>query len=284
MIDSRIIFFGTPKTARDTLSLLLRAGIMPQMVVTTPDEPKGRGLALTPPPVKVLAEEKGLPVFQPERFDESAIETVRNEKPDLFIVAAYGKLLPETLLALPKFGTLNIHPSLLPKYRGASPVRDAILSGDTETGVTIIALDKEMDHGPIVAQKALDITNTPKARELEKTLFHMGAEMLIEVLPDFIKGKLVPTEQQHDMATFTRKWTKEDGLVDIAGDPQSMLRKIRACDGWPGAYFFAERNGKRIRVNIIDAHIEDGALLIDRVVPEGKKEMSYVDFMRGAQH
>lgn len=284
MIDARIIFFGTPEMARGVLSELLRAGIVPDMVITTPDEPKGRGLTLTPPPVKTLAEEKGIPVFQPERIDESAIETIRSEKPNLFIVAAYGKLLPDALLAIPKFGTLNIHPSLLPKYRGASPVRDAILSGDTETGVTIMLLDKEMDHGPIVAQEKVGIVDVPKARELEERLFRIGAELLVRILPDFIRGKITSVPQEHDKATFTRKWTKEDGLIDVSGDPASTLRRIRACDGWPGAYFFLERNGKRMRVNVVDAHIEGETLLIDRVVPEGKKEMSYADFVRGAQH
>jgi len=291
MSPIRIIFFGTPNAAQYVLEELLRAGVTPNMIVTAPDQAKGRGLELTPPPVKIFAEKKGVPVFQPEKIDDSAISIIKKENPDLFIVAAYGKILPEILLAIPRLGTLNIHPSLLPKYRGASPVRDAILSGDQETGVTIILLDTEVDHGPIVAQKTLDIQNVPKACALEEKLFHMGGVMLAGLLPDFVKGKITPVPQDHARATFTKKWKKEDGLVDIAGNPIAVLRHIRACDGWPGAYFFIEQNGpkapagtrasKKIRVGITDAHIENDVLTIDRVIPEGKREMSYEDFLRG---
>lgn len=281
MSPIKIIFFGTPHVASYALEELFRAGIVPHMVVTAPDEPKGRGLALTPPPVKVFAEKKGVPVFQPEKIDDSAITTIKKENPDLFIIAAYGKILPETLLTVPRLGALNIHPSLLPKYRGASPVRDAILSGDSETGVTVIILDAEMDHGPIVAQKTLDIQDAPRARVLEEKLFRIGGEMLASLLPDFVKGKITPVPQNHAHATFTKKWKKQDGLIDVAGDPIISLRRIRASDGWPGAYFFAERNGEKIRVGIVDAHIENNELVLDHVIPEGKREMSYTDFLRG---
>lgn len=281
MHNLRIIFFGTPNAARYALEELLRAGIVPHMVVTAPDEKAGRGQVLTPPPVKMLAEEKGIPVFQPERINEATIATIVNEKPDLAIVAAYGKILPEPLLAALKYGVLNIHPSLLPKYRGASPIRDALLSGDAETGVTIIVLDKETDHGPIVAQETYGIRDIPKARVLEERLFRIGGEMLARLLHDFVKGNIVPRPQEHVRATFTRKWKKEDGLIDMSGDAVAALRRIRACDGWPGAYFFIKKNGRDMRINIVDAHVADNTLIIDRVIPEGKREMPYADFLRG---
>lgn len=287
----RIIFFGTPDAARYVLEELFRAGIVPNMIIASPDEPKGRGLEIAPPPVKVYAEQKGIPVFQPKRLDDESIATIAEEKPDIFIIAAYGKILPQALLAVPRRGAINIHPSLLPKYRGASPVRDAILSGEGETGVSIMQIDEKMDHGPIIAQKKVDIHDVPKARTLEERLMRTGGRMIVNILPDFLKGNIKPIPQDHAKATFTRKWKKEDGLVDILGDPIAALRRIRACDGWPGAYFFAGRNdpkapmgaltSKKIRVNIADAHITDGKLVLDLVIPEGKREMPYADFLRG---
>ena len=287
----RIIFFGTPDAARYVLEELFRAGIVPNMIIASPDEPKGRGLEIAPPPVKVYAEQKGIPVFQPKRLDDESIATIAEEKPDIFIIAAYGKILPQDLLAVPRRGAINIHPSLLPKYRGVSPVRDAILSGEGETGVSIMQIDEKMDHGPIIAQKKVDIHDVPKARTLEERLMRTGGRMIVNILPDFLKGNIKPIPQDHAKATFTRKWKKEDGLVDILGDPIAALRRIRACDGWPGAYFFAGRNdpkapmgaltSKKIRVNIADAHITDGKLVLDLVIPEGKREMPYADFLRG---
>ena len=190
MSSLRIIFFGTPNAALYALEELLCAGIVPNLVVTMPDEPKGRGLILTPPPVKILAEEKGIPVFQPERIDESAIATIAAENPDLFIVAAYGKILPKALLDISRLGAINIHPSLLPKYRGASPIRDAILSGDTETGVTLILLDEKMDHGPIIAQEKMDIRDIPPARILEENSFAREERCSRIYCPTSRKGKL----------------------------------------------------------------------------------------------
>lgn len=283
MSPLHIIFFGTPDAARYVLEELLRAGVVPNMVVTGADERKGRGLLVTPPPVKMLAEQKGIAVFQPEAWDESALDIIASEKPDLFIVAAYGKLFPQKLIVLPRLGAINVHPSLLPKFRGASPVRDAILSGEKETGTSIMRMDEKMDHGPVIAQEKAGIEDVPKARELEERLMRLGGKMIIHMLPDLVRGKIIAVEQDHARATFTHKWKKEDGLVDIAGDPKAALRRIRACDGWPGAYFFTERNGKRVRVGIIDAHISDGKLVITRVLPEGRKEMDYGDFVRGSQ-
>lgn len=283
MSPIKIIFFGTPDAARYVLEELLRMGVVPNMVVTSPDERRGRGLLITPPPVKTLAEQRGIAVFQPEAWNENALDIIASEKPDLFIVAAYGKLLPQKLIVLPRLGAINVHPSLLPKFRGASPVRDAVLSGEKETGTSIIRMDEKMDHGPVIAQEKMDIQDMPKARELEERLMRLGGKMIVRVLPNLVRGKITAVEQDHTRATFTHKWKKEDGLVDIANDPEEALRRIRASDGWPGAYFFMERNGKHVRVGIIDAHISDEKLVITRVLPEGRKEMDYGDFVRGSQ-
>lgn len=278
----RIVFFGTPEVAVYVLDELAAAGITPVLIVTAPDAPKGRGLILTPPPAKVWAEAHSVPVLQPQKLDEEFLLNLRPFTYDLFIVAAYGKIIPEQIIHLPRYETLNVHPSLLPRLRGASPIQTAILE-ERETGVTIMLLDKEMDHGPIIAQKKIAIEPwPPRSVELERILATEGGKLLAEVIPQWITGSLVRREQDHDRATFCKKLSPADALVDIAGDPETTLRKIRAFDRSPRAHFFIERGGKKIRVIITDAGIENGTLVVKRVLPEGKKEMAYADFMRTA--
>ena len=214
--------------------------------------------------------------FQPTTLkDPEVVQALKDEGPwDLFIVAAYGKIIPQSILDIPKYGTLNVHPSLLPKLRGASPIQSAILE-ENSTGVTIMLMDADMDHGPILAQEPTDIHWPPKASELEKVAAAQGARMLSEVIPAFVAGTLHPIAQNHDAATFIKKIAKEDGLIDLAGDPEKNFRKIQAFDIWPRTYFFTERNGVQTRVIITDAALEDGKLLIKKVIPEGRKEMDY---------
>ena len=200
----------------------------------------------------------------------------------LFIVAAYGKILPKDLLQIPKHGSLNVHPSLLPKFRGASPVRSAILENVPETGVTLMLMDEKMDHGPIIAQAKTTIALEdwpPHARILEEMLAREGGTLLAEVLPDWILGKITPEPQDDTKATFCKKIKKEDGLIDLSADPYANYLKIRAFDGWPGTFFFEKRADKDIRVKITDAEFKNGKLLIKRVTPEGKKEMEYKVFL-----
>lgn len=278
--ELRFAFFGTPDIAVSALEEIERAGYSPELIITAPDKPQGRGMQLTPPPVKVWAESRGIDVLQPEKIDEEFIKDLRASHWDLFLVVAYGKILPEGLLAIPARGTLNIHPSLLPRFRGPSPVRSAILA-DEHTGTTVMKIDEKMDHGPIIAQKRIEPSEWPPAAiTFENELVREGAKLLAQILPEWIAGTIEAHEQNHDVATYCAKIKKEDGLLDLSADARSNLLKIRAYEGWPGTFAFFQRNGKKIRVQILEAHIEDDALIIDTVKPEGKKEMPYEEFLR----
>jgi len=281
-----MVFFGTPSFSASVLDELVGAGMPPSLVVTTPDRPKGRKLEITPPPVKVWAKEHKIEVLQPQFLHDAFIEELIQKAPggswDLFVVAAYGEILRKELIELPKHGTLNVHPSLLPRWRGASPIQSTILNDD-EAGVTIMLIDEEMDHGPILSQAKIEVENwPPKGRLLSQLLATEGGKLLAETIPGWIAGRITPEEQKHEEATYTKKIKKEDGLIDLSGDPKKNYRKIQAYDLWPGAYFMAKRGGKDIRVKITDASLKHDELVIERVVPEGKQEMSYQDFLRGS--
>lgn len=285
MNHTRFAFFGTPEFAAIILDELEQKGFIPSVVVTAPDKPKGRKLLLTPSEVKVWACARDIPVFTPSTLkDEAFLDVLTREAYDLFIVAAYGKIIPKRVLNLPQHGTLNVHPSLLPKFRGASPIESAILSEETHTGVTIIKLDEEMDHGPIVAvREYTSDTWPPKGSALTKALAREGGMLLGEIIPKWIVDHH-EVAQDHSQATFTKKIIKEDGLIDLGDDPLQNYRKIQAYDEWPGAYFFTERHGKKIRIRVTDATYKEGNLTINRVVPEGKNEMLYEDFLHGLQN
>ncbi len=285
MKDIRIAFFGTPELAVYVLDELKRGGIAPALVVTAPDRKAGRKLVLTPPPVKVWAEEYDIEVLQPESLKNSdELEILKNSEWDLFIVAAYTIFLPKYLLELPKYGVLNVHPSLLPKLRGPSPIRTAIRDDlEDETGVSVILLDEEMDHGPIVAQATVELPEWPvQGRVLDELLFREGGRLLLEVIPEWVKKTITPDPQEHGQATYTQQIAKADGELHLDGDAYENYCKYCAYDGWPGVFFFEERNGKTVRVKVTDALFENGQFLIQRVIPEGKKEMSYTDWMRNA--
>lgn len=278
----RFSFFGTSEFSVIVLEELAKAGLKPKLVITPPDSPQGRKLLLTPPPAKVWAEQNNIPVYQPVSLkSEEVYNFLSKNEFDVFIVVVYGKLIPNNILDIPKYKTLNIHPSLLPKLRGPSPIKTAILN-ETETGVTIIVLDQEMDHGPIVVQKKLIPNVWPKGViELDKELAILGAELLIKTLPDYINGKIVPQEQNHQLATFTKKVEKEDAFLNLSDSVEVNLRKVKAYEDWPRAYFFYEKNGNKIRMIVTDAKIEDGEFVIKKVIPEGKREMNYEDFLLG---
>jgi methionyl-tRNA formyltransferase len=280
--DLQFAFFGTPSFAVTVLNELERAGFKPAIVVTRPDAPQGRGNVLTPPPVKVWAEKHNISVLQPEKIDADTIYGIGVSEWDVFIVAAYGKILPQKLLDIPTHGTLNVHPSLLPHLRGPSPIRSAILNDEREVGVTIMLLDEEMDHGPIIEQEVTEISDwPPRASELEVTLAHAGGELLARTILPWVNGEIAPQEQDHGTATFCKIIEKEDGLLDLNDDAYKNLLKIRGLEGWPGAHTFFKKNGKKIRVQILDAHLaNNGSLSIDTVRPEGKNDMSYADFIR----
>ena len=286
MSSSTIVFFGTPAFATAILDELAVAKIIPSLIVTSPDAPKGRKHILTPPEAKVWAQSHGISVLQPTSLTSNAeIAPLINTDWDLFIVAAYGKKLPADILALPKYGTLNVHPSLLPKFRGASPIRSAILADKRETGVSIMLIDDELDHGPIIAQARVELEKSewpPRATFFEQLLAHAAGQLLAETIPLWIKGTITPEEQKHKQATFSQKITKEMGKIELSSNPYQNLLKIRAYDGWPGTYFMHTRNGKNTRIKITDAELApDGTLHILRIIPEGKKEMAYDDFLHG---
>lgn len=287
-----IAFFGTPEFAVDILNELEKAGLVPALVVTNPDKPKGRKLVLTPPPTKVWAEKRGIKVAQPETLrDGKLLQELRKERWDVFIVAAYGKIIPKEYIDLPLHRTLNVHPSLLPKFRGASPIQSAMIADEKQTGVSIMVLDEEMDHGPIIGQEEYVVKEWPKVNELERALAQRGGALLARLIPQWINRTIAAVPQEHHLATYTKKITKADGLIDlesVAADPYAAFRKIQAYAGWPGAYFMepskkqsgtsAENIQKVERVIISDASFENNELTIHKVIPEGKKEMTYAAF------
>ncbi|MSR73028.1 methionyl-tRNA formyltransferase [Candidatus Parcubacteria bacterium] len=279
-------FFGTSEFSVHVLNALKEKGLIPAQIITTPDKPSGRKLKITPSQVKVWALENKVDFLQPENLKNEVVVTelareLRSRASDVFIVASYGKIIPQSILDIPTHKTLNIHPSLLPKLRGSSPIQTAILT-ENETGVTIIRLDEKMDHGPIVAQKIIATEKwPPKYDELETLLGKESGLLLAEILPDWIAGKIIEKEQDHNTATFTKKIEKADGLISLEDNAEKNLRKIKAYNVWPSAYFFTHKRNKEIRVIITDAEIVDGVLKIKRVIPEGKKETSYLDFLKG---
>lgn len=285
MANSRFAFFGTPRLSTIVLDELKTAQLLPTLIVTVPDKPAGRGLTLTPSPVKTWAGAHSIEVLTPTKVRDTAfLNELRARGPwDFFVVAAYGKILPKELLDIPRKGVLNVHPSLLPRLRGASPIQSAIITDEKHTGVTIMLIDEEMDHGPILAQEPVEVEPwPPRAGELEERLARAGGSLLAKTIPAWLAGSVTPKEQDHRTATFCKKIEKEDGFLDFSADPYQNFLKIRAFSEWPGTYFYARRGGKDVRVKIADATYANGALTITRVIPEGKREMSYDDFLRSA--
>ena len=272
--NTSIAFFGTPEFAVYVLEELKVSGIEPDIVVTAPDRPAGRGLQLQASPVKEWAIDADIPTLQPESLkkESDALSLLQNSEWDLFIVAAYGKILPASIINLPRRGVLNVHPSLLPRFRGASPIETQILKDEKETGVSIMLIDKEMDHGPIVAQASIAPEEWPfPARMLEELLAREGGKLLAEAIPPWVSGDIEAVEQEHDKATFTEKIKKEDGEISLDDDAYQNWLKFNAYDGWPGVYFFTDEK----RIKITDAEYKNGVFTPLKIVPEGKKEMDY---------
>lgn len=283
----RIAFWGTPRFAVIILDELKDRGIIPDLIITAPPVAKGRGLEVQPSLVKVWADAHSIPTLEPTEIKSEEFANTLGTNWDLFIVAAYGKIIPRAILDTPHHSTLNVHPSLLPKLRGASPLTSGILSdvpiGSThETGVTIMQIDEEVDHGPIVAQEKVLVPNwPPRGQDFEELMGKLGAKLLAQTIPEWLAGRIAPTAQDHDHATFTKKMTKGSAQIYLDDDPVRMYRKVRAFDSAPRAFFTTTRNGRDMRVIVTDAAFEDGRLVLKRVIPEGKKEMAYEDFLRG---
>jgi methionyl-tRNA formyltransferase len=298
----RVIFMGSPDFALPSLSALAKAYDVVG-VVTQPDRASGRGRELKSPPVKALALELGIPVMQPEKLRApEAMEQLREWKPDLIVVAAFGQLLRRDVLDLPRYGCINVHASLLPRWRGAAPINAAILAGDEETGVTIMKLDVGLDTGPMLAAKSIRIGRDDTAGSVFQALSTLGADLLLETLPGYLEGNLRPMPQPEEGATYAPMLKKEDGLLDFARPAIELERRVRAMNPWPGAWL--EWKGSPLRVLRVSTsggdhnlssgtrltvegkpaiQSADGALVLEEVQPAGRKVMPGKSFLAGAR-
>ncbi|MDW7759077.1 MAG: methionyl-tRNA formyltransferase [Acidobacteriota bacterium] len=236
----RIVFFGSPEAALPSLQALIEAGHEIPLIVTQPDKPAGRGRKTAACPVKAFAAEQGFSVIQPERIrkDETVLDRLREARPDIHVVIAYGRIIPDPILYLPRWKTLNVHFSLLPKYRGASPVQWAVLNGEIMTGVTIIELNDKMDEGDMLAAEGTEIGPNETAGMLEARLADIGAALLVKTLEGISRGSVVRQPQNHTEATYAPKIAKSDGLIDWTTSAESVERKVRAFQPWPTAFTF----------------------------------------------
>lgn len=287
-------FFGTPHFAVRVLDALEAHGLTPALVVCAPDKPRGRGLMLSPAPAKAWALKRGIDTVTPASLNDEALAAdLANTDWDVFVVAAYGALVPQAVLSIPRAGCLNVHPSLLPKYRGASPVYSQILADDRHTGVTIMHMLERMDAGPIVAQARIEIAPEDwplNGSMLLNLLATEGGNLLAETLKPWIAGDIDAAPQDESLATYTRKLGNADALLNLDGDPRENLLKVRAFDtkefDSPARAYFMDEPGspssklRARRVIVTEAHLEGGALIIDRVIPEGRKEMAYADYRK----
>jgi methionyl-tRNA formyltransferase len=305
----KIVFFGTPDFAVKILETMKANNLTPTLIITAPDKQSGRGLKLTPPAVKVWAIENGVAFLQPPTLrDENLTLQIDTLHPDIFVVASYGKIIPTALLAVPTKGALNVHPSLLPKYRGASPIHGAILAGERRTGATIILLDAEMDHGPILAQQELD-ENIDQMNfvELEGKLAELGGALLVKTIFQLVGGEIISCEQDHTSATYTKKITKEDGHINWQDSAQIIKRRVLALNPWPGTFTFWRRGGKLTRLIMIHGQVVadeghnfapgtvfewgdkmavrtgEGSFIVENIKPEGKKETTSQELLRGSK-
>lgn len=302
----KVLFMGTPDFAVPTLRMLIEQQYALQAVITQPDRAKGRGKQIVAPPIKRLAEQYQIPVLQPEKVRTKAmVQTLREFTPDLIVVVAYGQILPETILQIPAHGCINVHASLLPKYRGAAPIHWAIMRGETETGITTMFMDKGMDTGDMLVQHAMPIQEDDTAGTLHEKLAELGAETLLETLTQLEAGDLQRLPQNHDAATYAPMLKKEDGKIDWQEHALTIIRKVRGLDPWPGAYTsYQGRIVKLLQVQpetcpthnistipgaIIDIDklsgplikTGDGCIRILRIQPQNKSPMACSDFCRG---
>ncbi|PIR72090.1 MAG: methionyl-tRNA formyltransferase [Candidatus Nealsonbacteria bacterium CG10_big_fil_rev_8_21_14_0_10_36_24] len=288
----KIIFLGTPEFGVIILEGLINGGHKPILVVTAPDKPVGRKQMLTPPPVKTIAQKYNILIEQPKKIKNLELK-IKNLKPDLGIVAAYGHIIPQEILTIPKYGFLNVHPSLLPKYRGPSPIQTAILNGDEETGVTIILMDEKIDHGPILAKRELEFSiSNFQFSKLHDKLAELGVKLLLETIAKWINGEIKPKPQNESKATYTKIIKKDDGKINWSRPTTEIEKQIRAFNPWPGTFTFIKKNNlpslklrrasKIIRVKILEAEVsKSNQLIIKKIQPEGKKPMTFEEFKRG---
>ena len=304
MTRLRVVYLGTPEFAVPSLQALLdETDVL--AVITQPDRPKGRGRQVASPPVAEVAEANGVPVLQPARLrSPEVIETLRELAPDVNVTVAYGRIIPREVLELPRLGSINVHPSLLPKYRGASPITSAILNGETETGVTIMYQSMELDAGDLILQRRVPIAPEDTARTLYDRLARLGADALVEALRLVAAGRAPRIPQDHAAATYAGKLEKEHGRIDWAKPARELVNLIRAMDPWPSAYTM--HRGRLLKVwrasvrdeagagepgTVLDVGPGEGivvasgqgAVRLLEVQPEGRRRMSADEYARGAR-
>ncbi len=309
-VDHKLIFFGTPLFAIPTLEALHREGYQIKMVITQPDKPVGRGRILTATPLQQKATALGLPVFQPVVLKST--ETARilsNSEPALAVIVAYGKIIPSQILNIPPQGCINLHPSLLPHYRGPSPIQSVILNGETETGVSVMLIDAEMDHGPLLAQERTPIDPDETSETLHQKLALLGAQLMVRTVMAYLRSEIVPQKQDHHHATFCKLINKKDGMITSNDTSEIIYRKVRALSPWPGV--FMPWNGKTIKLHQVkpassslnreefkdtkngeffqnDGHLylklKDSSLEIFKLQLEGKNKLMASDFIHGYLH
>lgn len=311
MVDAlRIVFMGTPAFAVPTLDRLLASRHTVAGVVTQPDKPRGRGQKISDAPVKTLAVDRALPLIQPARLREPDVEaTLRTWRPDLGVVAAYGKLIPDTLLTIPRLGMINVHASLLPKYRGAAPIHWAVISGETETGITIMRVIRELDAGAMFAKVVRPIGSEETSDVVERDLAELGARLLVSVVDRIAEGTAIEEAQDDSHATYAPRLTKDVGLIDWTLPAQAIHDRVRGLHPWPHAYTFLDGDrtivlrslvesgeagrtdtgegpapGTVVRVTRDAIHVatgHQGMLAIVELQPEGRRLMQARDFLAG---
>lgn len=299
----RAVFMGTPAFALPSFEALADSEAV-ITVVTQPDRPKGRGEIVTPPPIKLAAQKRSIPVFQPERIrkDPVFIQQLEHLSPDLIVVVAFGQILPESVLKIPRFGCINVHASLLPKYRGAAPIQWAIIRGERETGVTTMQMDAGMDTGPILLLRALPIEPNETSVDLAARLARLGAEALVETLSLLKAGKLIPTQQDGSQATLAPLLKKEDGLIRWEESAEAIFNRARGVEPWPGTTTFYQ--GKRWKITKLRIGSPEGRwgqageiirlsekglevaagmgyILINELQPEGGRRMTAQEYAAG---
>jgi methionyl-tRNA formyltransferase len=299
----RFVFMGSPEFALPTLKRLAENKTVQLVgVVTQPDRPAGRGRNLTPPPVKILAQSLGLEVIQPEKLRQpESFAKLAGWKPDMIVVAAFGQILRQNVLDLPHYGCINVHASLLPRWRGAAPIQAAVAAGDSQSGVTIMKMDVGVDNGPILAQQSVSILPGDNAETLSSRLAVVGAQLLMDTIPGYLQGEIIPQFQDESRVTRAPMLKKEDGLLDFNQTADELVRKIRAFEPWPGTYLVWQDN--LLKVHQAHASLQTGSvpakrevldgnpavgtslgwLVLDVVQPAGKKSMSGDVFLNGAR-
>ena len=306
-IELKVIFMGTSAFAAEVLKALLENKYNVVSVYTRPDKKVGRKKELQKSSVKEVAEKNKIKIFQPEKFDEKTVEDLKNQKPDLIVVTAYGRILPKAVLEVPGFGSINVHPSLLPRFRGPSPIQNAILEGEKETGTTIMLMSEEMDAGDILAQEKISISTDETYFDLSEKLASFSAELLLKTLPLWIKRKIVPEKQNDSEASYCQLIERSDGRVVWADDAISIYNRARAFSPWPGIFTFWEKDGCNLRLKLLKAALwknysqknekkigevfeeenkiavqtSSGALVLEEVQLEGKSKMDIQEFING---